>query len=127
MTESYHPDVPRRIVLWGATGAGKSTYLSTLVFYHRQPAEERRLCVLPADAVTAEWIARRLEVPPGVTGWAQVHGRAALPWPERIELDVWYVDHASLALDARILWRTVVQLFRPAEVYRGEHGGWRPS
>jgi lipopolysaccharide/colanic/teichoic acid biosynthesis glycosyltransferase len=70
---------------------------------------------------------RRLEVLPGVTGWAQVHGRAALPWPERIELDVWYVDHASLALDARILWRTVVQLFRPAEVYRGEHGGWRTS
>jgi len=68
---------------------------------------------------------RRLEVLPGVTGWAQVHGRAALPWPERIELDVWYVDHASLALDARIVWRTVVQLFRPAEVYRGEHGGWR--
>jgi lipopolysaccharide/colanic/teichoic acid biosynthesis glycosyltransferase len=68
---------------------------------------------------------RRLEVPPGLTGWAQVHGRAALPWPERIELDVWYVDHASLALDARIVWRTVVQLFRPAEVYRGEHGGWR--
>jgi lipopolysaccharide/colanic/teichoic acid biosynthesis glycosyltransferase len=70
---------------------------------------------------------RRLEVPPGVTGWAQVHGRAALPWPERIELDVWYVDHASLALDARILWRTLEQLFRPAEVYRGEHGGWRAS
>ena len=46
---------------------------------------------------------RRLEVRPGVTGWAQVHGRAALPWPERIELDVWYVDHASLALDLRIL------------------------
>jgi lipopolysaccharide/colanic/teichoic acid biosynthesis glycosyltransferase len=68
---------------------------------------------------------RRLEVLPGVTGWAQVHGRAALPWPERIELDVWYVDHASLALDARILWRTAVQLFRRAEVYRGEHGGWR--
>ncbi len=68
---------------------------------------------------------RRLEVLPGVTGWAQVHGRAALPWPERIELDVWYVDHASLALDARIVWRTVVQLLRPEEVYRGEHGGWR--
>jgi len=59
MTE-YQPDVPRRIVLWGATGAGKSTYLSTLVFYHRQPADERRLCVLPADAVTAEWIARQV-------------------------------------------------------------------
>jgi lipopolysaccharide/colanic/teichoic acid biosynthesis glycosyltransferase len=70
---------------------------------------------------------RRLEVLPGVTGWAQVHGRAALPWPERIELDVWYVEHASLALDARIIWRTVVQLLRPAEVYRGEHGGWRAT
>jgi lipopolysaccharide/colanic/teichoic acid biosynthesis glycosyltransferase len=68
---------------------------------------------------------RRLEAPPGITGWAQVHGRAALPWPERIELDVWYVDHASLWLDLRILWRTVVTVLRPAEVYRGEHGGWR--
>jgi lipopolysaccharide/colanic/teichoic acid biosynthesis glycosyltransferase len=70
---------------------------------------------------------RRLEVLPGVTGWAQVNGRAALPWPERIELDVWYVDHASLALDLRILWRTLTQLLRPEEVYRGEHGGWRAS
>ena len=49
---------------------------------------------------------RRLEVKPGVTGWAQVNGRAGIPWEERIELDVWYVDHRSAALDARILART---------------------
>jgi len=49
---------------------------------------------------------RRLEVKPGITGWAQVNGRASLPWPERIELDVWYVDHRSLWLDLRILVRT---------------------
>jgi lipopolysaccharide/colanic/teichoic acid biosynthesis glycosyltransferase len=49
---------------------------------------------------------RRLEVKPGITGWAQVNGRAGIPWEERIELDVWYVDHRSLALDVRILART---------------------
>jgi lipopolysaccharide/colanic/teichoic acid biosynthesis glycosyltransferase len=50
---------------------------------------------------------RRLEVRPGLTGWAQVNGRAGIPWAERIELDVWYVDHRSLALDLRILARTL--------------------
>jgi lipopolysaccharide/colanic/teichoic acid biosynthesis glycosyltransferase len=50
---------------------------------------------------------RRLEVKPGLTGWAQVNGRASLPWEERIELDVWYVDNRSARLDARILTRTV--------------------
>jgi lipopolysaccharide/colanic/teichoic acid biosynthesis glycosyltransferase len=49
---------------------------------------------------------RRLEVKPGMTGWAQVNGRASLPWDERIELDVWYVEHRSLWLDLRILART---------------------
>jgi lipopolysaccharide/colanic/teichoic acid biosynthesis glycosyltransferase len=49
---------------------------------------------------------RRHEVRPGITGWAQVRGRAGIPWEERIELDVWYVDHRSLALDVRILART---------------------
>jgi len=49
---------------------------------------------------------RRLEVRPGITGWAQVNGRAGIPWAERIELDVWYVDHRSPALDLRILGRT---------------------
>jgi lipopolysaccharide/colanic/teichoic acid biosynthesis glycosyltransferase len=49
---------------------------------------------------------RRLEVRPGLTGWAQVNGRAGIPWDERIELDVWYVEHRSLVLDLRILVRT---------------------
>jgi lipopolysaccharide/colanic/teichoic acid biosynthesis glycosyltransferase len=49
---------------------------------------------------------RRLEVRPGITGWAQVNGRTSLPWPDRIELDVWYVEHRSLRLDLRILART---------------------
>ncbi len=49
---------------------------------------------------------RRLELRPGVTGWAQIHGRAGIPWEERIELDVWYVEHRSLWLDLRILART---------------------
>ncbi|MDX6562326.1 MAG: hypothetical protein QOD65_2140 [Gaiellales bacterium] len=68
---------------------------------------------------------RRLEVRPGLTGWAQIHGRASLPWPERIELDVWYVEHRSLAVDARILARTAGVLLRRDFVYRGEAGGWR--
>jgi len=50
---------------------------------------------------------RRHEVLPGITGWAQVQGRAGIPWEERIELDVWYVDHRTAALDARILARTL--------------------
>jgi lipopolysaccharide/colanic/teichoic acid biosynthesis glycosyltransferase len=49
---------------------------------------------------------RRLDLRPGVTGWAQIHGRAGIPWEERIELDVWYVEHRSLRLDLRILVRT---------------------
>jgi lipopolysaccharide/colanic/teichoic acid biosynthesis glycosyltransferase len=68
---------------------------------------------------------RRLDVRPGLTGWAQIHGRAALPWPERLELDVWYVENRSLALDARILARTAGVLLRRDVVYRGEAGGWR--
>jgi lipopolysaccharide/colanic/teichoic acid biosynthesis glycosyltransferase len=53
---------------------------------------------------------RRLEVKPGITGWAQINGRASLPWPDRIELDVWYVEHRSLRLDLRILARTARML-----------------
>ena len=55
------PDATRRIVLWGAPGSGKSSYISTLVFYHRQADDRRRLCVLPANAVTAEWVALRVK------------------------------------------------------------------
>jgi lipopolysaccharide/colanic/teichoic acid biosynthesis glycosyltransferase len=70
---------------------------------------------------------RRLEVKPGITGWAQVNGRAALPWHERIELDVWYVDNRSLRLDLRILARTVRLLATGHGLYKGESGGWRPT
>ncbi len=66
---------------------------------------------------------RRLDVKPGITGWAQVNGRASLPWDERIELDVWYVEHRSAWLDLKILARTPLALFRGT--YKGESGGWR--
>jgi lipopolysaccharide/colanic/teichoic acid biosynthesis glycosyltransferase len=68
---------------------------------------------------------RRLDALPGITGWAQVHGRASLPWHERIELDLWYVEHASLRLDLRILMRTARLAVTGAGLYRGETGGWR--
>jgi lipopolysaccharide/colanic/teichoic acid biosynthesis glycosyltransferase len=68
----------------------------------------------------------RLAVKPGMTGWAQINGRASLPWPERIELDLWYVEHRSLWLDLRILARTVRMVFRGDGVYKGETGGWVP-
>jgi lipopolysaccharide/colanic/teichoic acid biosynthesis glycosyltransferase len=66
---------------------------------------------------------RRLAVRPGITGWAQVQGRASLPWEERIELDVWYVDHRSPWLDLKILARTPFALF--GGTYKGKTGGWR--
>ena len=66
---------------------------------------------------------RRLEIRPGLTGWAQVQGRASLPWADRIELDVWYVDNRSPRVDLEILLRTPLALFRGT--YRGATGGWR--
>jgi lipopolysaccharide/colanic/teichoic acid biosynthesis glycosyltransferase len=68
---------------------------------------------------------RRLEVKPGLTGWAQIHGRAQLPWDERIELDLWYVKNRSAWLDLKILLRTPLALFRGT--YKGETGGWKPT
>ncbi|HWT26074.1 MAG TPA: sugar transferase [Solirubrobacteraceae bacterium] len=67
----------------------------------------------------------RLSVRPGITGWAQINGRASLPWHDRIELDLWYVEHASLALDLRILAATVRMVVSGHGLYRGETGGWR--
>jgi lipopolysaccharide/colanic/teichoic acid biosynthesis glycosyltransferase len=67
---------------------------------------------------------RRLAVKPGITGWAQVNGRASLPWSERIELDLFYVENRSLALDLRILWRTVAMVVGGAGMYKGQAGGW---
>jgi len=66
---------------------------------------------------------KRLAVKPGITGWAQIHGRARLPWDERIELDVWYVEHRSPWVDLKILARTPRALF--AGTYKGDTGGWR--
>ncbi|MFL5886226.1 MAG: sugar transferase [Thermoleophilaceae bacterium] len=78
------------------------------------------------DQYTAEQ-RRRLEVKPGITGWAQVNGRASLPWHERIELDVWYVQNRSIALDVRILAKTVAMLVTGHGLYKGESGGWKPD
>jgi lipopolysaccharide/colanic/teichoic acid biosynthesis glycosyltransferase len=66
---------------------------------------------------------RRLDVKPGITGWAQIHGRAELPWADRIELDVWYVEHRSPRLDLKILAKTPLALF--GGTYKGDTGGWK--
>ena len=68
---------------------------------------------------------RRLDVKPGLTGWAQVNGRTKLPWDERIELDVWYVEHRSPRVDLKILLRTPLALF--TGTYKGQTGGWKQS
>jgi lipopolysaccharide/colanic/teichoic acid biosynthesis glycosyltransferase len=65
----------------------------------------------------------RLDVKPGLTGWAQIHGRATLSWPERIELDVWYVEHRSALVDLKILLHTPLSLF--GGTYKGVTGGWK--
>jgi lipopolysaccharide/colanic/teichoic acid biosynthesis glycosyltransferase len=66
----------------------------------------------------------RLAVKPGITGWAQVNGRASLPWSERIELDLYYIEHRSLSLDLRIVGRTVAMVFGGHGLYKGATGGW---
>ena len=67
----------------------------------------------------------RLDVRPGITGWAQIHGRARLSWAERIELDLWYVEHRSPFVDLKILLRTPRALF--GGTYKGGTGGWKPT
>jgi len=67
----------------------------------------------------------RLAIRPGLTGWAQIHGRTSLPWTERIELDLWYIEHRSWRLDLLILWRTLVMLVSGRGLYKGATGGWR--
>jgi lipopolysaccharide/colanic/teichoic acid biosynthesis glycosyltransferase len=69
---------------------------------------------------------RRLSVRPGITGWAQVNGRASLPWTERIELDLWYIDHRSWRLDLEILRRSARMVLRGEGLYKGTTGGWTP-
>ena len=67
----------------------------------------------------------RLAVRPGITGWAQVNGRASLPWAQRIELDLWYIEHRSWRLDLTILRRSVRMVFGGDGLYKGETGGWQ--
>jgi lipopolysaccharide/colanic/teichoic acid biosynthesis glycosyltransferase len=81
---------------------------------------------LPAQV--AQYTARqhgRLSVKPGITGWAQINGRASLPWSERIELDLYYVEHRSLLLDLRILLRTPALVLGGGGLYKGQSGGWQ--
>jgi lipopolysaccharide/colanic/teichoic acid biosynthesis glycosyltransferase len=66
----------------------------------------------------------RLSLRPGITGWAQVNGRASLPWSERIELDLYYIEHRSLRLDLQILWRTLTMVLGGSGLYKGAAGGW---
>jgi lipopolysaccharide/colanic/teichoic acid biosynthesis glycosyltransferase len=66
----------------------------------------------------------RLAIRPGITGWAQVSGRASLPWAQRIELDLYYIEHRSLALDLRILMRTPAMVLGGSDLYKGQSGGW---
>jgi lipopolysaccharide/colanic/teichoic acid biosynthesis glycosyltransferase len=66
----------------------------------------------------------RLAVKPGLTGWAQVNGRNALPWSQRIELDLHYIEHRSLRLDLEILRRTAGALLKQEGAYKGASGGW---
>jgi lipopolysaccharide/colanic/teichoic acid biosynthesis glycosyltransferase len=66
----------------------------------------------------------RLTIKPGITGWAQVHGRASLPWTQRIELDLFYIEQRSPSLDLKILWRTVLMVLGGSGLYKGSAGGW---
>jgi lipopolysaccharide/colanic/teichoic acid biosynthesis glycosyltransferase len=68
----------------------------------------------------------RLKVKPGITGWAQINGRASLPWSQRIELDLWYVEHRTTRLDLQILGRTARAVLTGHGLYKGETGGWHP-
>lgn len=63
--------------------------------------------------------ARRHEVRPGITGWAQCHGRNAISWGKKFELDVWYVDNISFATDCRIVWSTILKVVRRADINSG--------
>lgn len=80
----------------------------------------RPLLVRYLDRYTQEQ-ARRHEVKPGLTGWAQVNGRNAISWEEKFKLDVWYVDHWTLQLDLKILFLTFVKVFKSEGISSGSH------
>ena len=64
--------------------------------------------------------ARRHEVRPGISGWAQCHGRNTISWAEKFKLDVWYVDHLSLSTDLKVIWLTVLQVLRRKDINQGD-------
>jgi len=68
---------------------------------------------------------RRLAVRPGITGWAQINGRTSLPWSQRIELDLWYIEHRTWRLDLQILLRSARLVLGGEGLYKGTTGGWR--
>jgi lipopolysaccharide/colanic/teichoic acid biosynthesis glycosyltransferase len=81
---------------------------------------------LPGQVATySERQRGRLAIRPGITGWAQVNGRAALPWSERIELDLYYIEHRSFRLDLEILRRTPAMVLGGSGLYKGQTGGWQ--
>lgn len=69
---------------------------------------------------------RRHDVKPGITGWAQVNGRNSISWERKFELDIWYVDHCSFALDCRIIWMTIKKVFKSEGVNAEENIPMRP-
>ena len=78
-------------------------------------------CPFATSSGTPIVSARRLAVRPGITGWAQINGRNAIGWDARLELDAWYVDHRSLALDVRILARTIPVVVRRSGISGAGH------
>lgn len=80
----------------------------------------RPLLVQYLDRYTPEQ-ARRHEVRPGVTGWAQANGRNAVTWEQKFAMDVWYVDHVSLGLDLKVLWRTLLSVVKQEGISSADH------
>ena len=70
--------------------------------------------------------ARRHEVRPGISGWAQCHGRNAISWTEKFKLDVWYVDHVSLATDLKVIWITIMKVIKRADINQNENTTMEP-
>ena len=125
MSDSLGPDGKPladelRLNAWGRFVRGSSLdelpELINVILGHMSLVGPRPLLMSYLDRYDAEQL-RRHDVLPGITGWAQVNGRNEVPWKRRLAMDVWYVDHLSLALDVRILLRTVGEVFR----HRGIH------
>ena len=70
--------------------------------------------------------ARRHEVRPGISGWAQCHGRNAISWTEKFKLDVWYVDHVSLMTDLKVIWITIMKVIKRADINQNENTTMEP-